>query len=80
MLKEILEKLRKNEVLCDGARTFAKKIKKLSGKVTIKCKEKGSVYTTDSNVSIIGGYISVKDARGEDVELDLCGNTDYEVV
>jgi len=76
MLKQIIEKIT-NEVMCPEARSFASKLAKKSGMVTIKCKKTGDEFEVDSDASILGGWVSAKGSDGKSTDIDLCGNKDY---
>ena len=66
-------------MLCSEARAIAKKLKSLSGTVSFKCNN-GEIYSVDSDVSILGGFITAKDSKGKMTEIDLCGKKNFTIL
>jgi len=76
MLREIVEKLQSNEILCPEARELAKKIGTSDGVVVLK-RNDGEEFFVDGGSGVVGGFIYAKNKKGKGVELDLCGNHTY---
>ena len=77
MLREILERIL-NE-FCLEAREFSEKVKGRRGWVRVR-DDQGNEYKVEADASILNGFIPAKDSKGKWVELNLCGENDFEVL